>query len=108
MARDDHPLHAARAVPVKRSTRGGSRSIARTSLRPELCRYHACIPCDAAITLATPLFRGRMPEGRYAVFAYEGPVSGLDEFFGTIYSCWFPESALTPGRLYPVSTIRGR
>ncbi len=38
----------------------------------------------------------RMPEGRYAVFTYRGPVDGLDESYRTIYSCWFPLSAVDP------------
>lgn len=63
---------------------------------PELCRYHACIPCPPEQPLALPLFHARMPEGRYAVFTYRGPVDGLDASYRTIYSCWFPLSAVDP------------
>jgi AraC family transcriptional regulator len=65
-----------------------------TVTAPELCRYHACIPDSSNTAVAPPLFRSRMPEGRYAVFTYDGAVSGLDEAFRTIYSCWFPLSSL--------------
>ncbi len=63
---------------------------------PELCRYHACVPCPKAIPLPPPLFRGRMSEGRYAVFRYAGEVSGIPEVYRSIYSCWFRESSLAP------------
>lgn len=68
---------------------------------PELCRYHACVPCSAEQTLTAPLFRGRMPEGRYAVFSWRGPVAELEASYRTIFSCWFPTSALAPDDYTP-------
>jgi predicted transcriptional regulator YdeE len=37
-----------------------------------------------------------MPEGRYAVFRYEGPVTAIGAAYRSIYSCWFVESTLSP------------
>jgi AraC family transcriptional regulator len=74
---------------------------------PELCRYQACVPCEAERTLTPPLFRDRMPEGRYAVFSYDGAVDGLDDAFRTIYSCWFPESSLSPHDFTPYQRYIG-
>ncbi|HKU40425.1 MAG TPA: AraC family transcriptional regulator [Polyangiales bacterium] len=74
---------------------------------PELCRYHACVPCAPEQPLAPPLFRGRMPEGRFAVFTYDGAVEGLDASYRTIFSCWFPLSALAPDDLTPYQRYIG-
>jgi AraC family transcriptional regulator len=63
---------------------------------PELCRYQACVPCAPEVALGPPLFRARMPEGRYVVFTYEGAVAALEAYFRNIYSCWFPTSSLVP------------
>ncbi len=63
---------------------------------PELCRYHACVPCAPGIELPAPLFRARIPEGRYAVFAYDGPVSGVEGLYRRIYSEWFPRASVGP------------
>lgn len=68
---------------------------------PELCRYHACVPLLHDVRLPSPLFRGRLPEGRYAVFEYEGPVEDLEQAYRAIYSCWFPSSALAPEDFTP-------
>jgi AraC family transcriptional regulator len=68
---------------------------------PELCRYHACIPCSAEQRLPAPLFRGRLPEGRYAVFTWRGAVEQLEASYRTIFSCWFPLSALAPDDYTP-------
>lgn len=78
-----------------------------TVTAPELCRYHACVPNPVDQTLAPPLFRARMPEGRYAVFSYDGPISGLDDAFRTIYSCWFPLSSLAPEDFTPYQRYVG-
>lgn len=74
---------------------------------PELCRYHACVPNPDNVAIAAPLFAARMPEGRYAVFTYDGPVAGLDDIFRTIYSCWFPLSSLTPEDFTPYQRYVG-
>ncbi len=63
---------------------------------PELCRYHACIPCGREAALPPPLFRGAMAAGRYAVFDYRGAASEVGAAYRSIYSCWFPESSLAP------------
>jgi len=68
---------------------------------PELCRYHACIPCPENAPLAPPLFRGRMAGGRYAVFAYQGAVDGVAAAYRSIYSCWFRHSSLAPADFVP-------
>ena len=61
---------------------------------PEFCRYQACVPCAANSELPEPLFRGRLPQGRYAVFSWEGPVSAIEDAYRAVYSCWLPFSAL--------------
>lgn len=61
---------------------------------PELCRYHACVPCPPTIDLPSPLFRAEIPAGRYAVFRYVGDVAGVEAMYRRIYSAWLPYSAL--------------
>jgi AraC family transcriptional regulator len=68
---------------------------------PELCRYHACIPCPRDKQLPAPLFQGSMQPGRYAVFHYEGAVTGVAEAYRSIYSCWFRASSLVPDDFVP-------
>lgn len=63
---------------------------------PERCRYHACVPCPPEIELPPPLFRARIPEGRYAVFAYAGEVADVEAYYRAIYAEWFPRSSLAP------------
>ncbi len=74
---------------------------------PDRCRYHACIPCDAARALPSPLFEGLMPEGRYAVFEYEGAVGGVADAYRSIYSCWFRESSVAPADYTPIDHYVG-
>lgn len=68
---------------------------------PELCRYHACVPCAANTVLPAPLFRGKRPAGRYAVFRYAGAVAEVPEAYRSVYSSWFRESSLTPADFVP-------
>lgn len=68
---------------------------------PELCRYHACVPCPPDAVLGAPLFRGEMPAGRWAVFRYTGDVSGVEEAYRSLYSCWFSESSVAPEDFVP-------
>lgn len=68
---------------------------------PELCRYHACVPCAPEQRLPAPLFRSTMQPGRYAVFHYQGAVEGVAEAYRSIYSCWFRESSLMPEDFVP-------
>lgn len=63
---------------------------------PELCRYHACVPCPRDIRLPAPLFRAQIPAGRYAVFEYSGDVTHADATYRAIYAEWFPQSSLAP------------
>ena len=63
---------------------------------PELCRYHACVPCPLDVALPSPLFRAEIPAGRYAVFRYVGDVAGVESMYKRIYSAWLPRSALAP------------
>lgn len=63
---------------------------------PELQRYHACIPCPDGTVVPPPLFVSRIPEGRYAIFHYDGSVDGLEEHHRAIYSLWFPSSSVAP------------
>ncbi len=63
---------------------------------PELCRYHACVPCPRSVALPAPLFRGELPAGRYAVFRYAGPVTGVESMYRRIYSAWLPTTTLAP------------
>lgn len=74
---------------------------------PELCRYHACVPCPPQLEPPSPLFRGQMLPGRYAVFAYTGPVAGIPEVYRSIYSCWFRESSLAPDDYTPLDHYVG-
>lgn len=69
---------------------------------PELCRYHACVPCLPEQPMPPPLFRGGMRAGRYAVFRYTGEVAGVAEAYRSIYSCWFVESRLAPEDFTPL------
>ena len=68
---------------------------------PDLCRYHACVPCAPDTPLAAPLFRGSMPRGRYAVFQYQGAADGVAAAYRSIYSCWFRHSSLVPADFTP-------
>jgi AraC family transcriptional regulator len=63
---------------------------------PERCRYHACVPAPAGAALPRPLFRGRIPESRYAVFRYAGAVAGVEQVYRAIYASWLPASSLAP------------
>jgi AraC family transcriptional regulator len=63
---------------------------------PELCRYHACVPCPPSHHLPAPLFRGELPAGRYAIFRYAGPVAEVDAMYRRIYSAWLPTTSLAP------------
>jgi AraC family transcriptional regulator len=63
---------------------------------PELQRYHACIPCPDGAVVPPPLFVSRIPDGRYAIFRYDGEVSGLEDHHRAIYSLWFPSSSVAP------------
>jgi AraC family transcriptional regulator len=69
---------------------------------PERCRYHACVPCSATTTLPAPLFQGGMKAGRYAVFRYAGPVSGVGAAYRSIYSCWFRASSVLADGFVPL------
>jgi AraC family transcriptional regulator len=69
---------------------------------PELCRYHACVPCPPDTKLPAPLFLGQMPAGRYAVFPYSGAVADVADAYRSIYSCWFRESSLSPEDFEPI------
>lgn len=68
---------------------------------PERCRYTAGVPCEPGVELPMPLFLGSMPAGRYAVFLYHGPVSGVGEAYRSIYSCWFRDRRFDPADLEP-------
>jgi AraC family transcriptional regulator len=63
---------------------------------PEFCRYHACVPCPRDGELPAPLFRARIPEGRYAVFAYSGDVAAVEAAYHAIYAHWFPQASVVP------------
>lgn len=68
---------------------------------PERCRYHACVPCAPEVVLPAPLFRGKMPAGRYAVFTYAGAVDEVQDAYRSVYSSWFRESSLAPADFVP-------
>lgn len=74
---------------------------------PELCRYHACVPCAPDSELPGPLFRGQMLSGRYAVFPFAGAVTSIPEVYRSIYSCWFRESSLSPDGYTPLDHYVG-
>lgn len=61
---------------------------------PELCRYHACVPCPSDARPAPPLFRARIPAGRYAVFHYAGAQAQVERMVRGIYSLWLPTSGV--------------
>ena len=69
---------------------------------PERCRYHACVPYSAAAAPPAPLFNGVMKAGRYAVFRYSGPVTGIGAAYRSIYSCWFRASSLVADDFAPL------
>lgn len=60
------------------------------------------MPCAAELELPSPLLRGQMQPGRYAVFSYAGAVVGIPEAYRSIYSCWFRESSLAPDGYMPL------
>ncbi len=74
---------------------------------PELCRYHAGVPCTSAERLAPPLFASAIPKGRYAVFPYDGAVDGVEARYRSIYSTWLPRSGLTAGDFIAVDRYVG-
>ena len=67
----------------------------------ERCRYDACVPCAPDAKVEWPLTRATMPSGRYAVFRVTGAVAALPEIYREVYTCWFPESGLSPVDLAP-------
>lgn len=69
---------------------------------PEQCRYHACVPCPRDRALPPPLFRGRLREGRYAVFRHVCDVAAIADAYRSVYSCWFRESSLAPDDFVPI------
>ena len=69
---------------------------------PERCRYHACVPCPVGAVLPPPLFPGVIKAGRYAVFHYAGPVSGVGAAYRSIYSCWFRASSVVADDFSPL------
>jgi|GEM_PF-5050321 len=74
-----------------------------------ICRYDACISAPGeGFQVPSPLFGSELPEGRYAVFAYDGPIDQLDELYRDIYSLWFPQSGLAPGGHPPVERYLSR
>lgn len=73
-----------------------------TLTAPELCRYHACIPCPTGFEPPAPLFRSRVPAGRYAVFHYAGEVAGVDRRVRAIYSLWLPRSSVEVDDFVPI------
>lgn len=73
-----------------------------TLTAPELCRYHACVPCPPGPALPPPLFAGKRSAGRYAIFRYRGPVDEVADAYRGIYSCWFQHSSLAPADYTPL------
>lgn len=73
-----------------------------TLTAPELCRYHACVPLPEGRALAPPLFRSTLPRGRYAIFRYDGPVTGVEQAYRDLYSVYFPETSLVPDEFFAV------
>lgn len=71
------------------------------------CRYHACVPCPENTPLPAPLFAGIRPAGRYAVFRYQGAVSGVEDAYRSIFSCWFRESSLALEDFVPMDHYVG-
>lgn len=69
---------------------------------PELVRYHACLPCPADFELPAPLFFGEIPAGRYAIFSYAGPVSGVEGLYRDIYSLWLAGASVRADDYVPV------
>ncbi|MFV8753139.1 AraC family transcriptional regulator [Nannocystaceae bacterium ST9] len=69
---------------------------------PELCRYHACVPCPPGFVPPAPLFRGHVPAGRYAVFRHVGELAGVERAFRAIYSLWLPSSSVEVDDFTPI------
>lgn len=78
-----------------------------TLTSPELRRYHAAVPCPAGAALEAPLFAAEIPAGRYAVFAYEGTVEGVEARYRSVYSTWLPQSGLTAGEFVALDRYVG-
>jgi AraC family transcriptional regulator len=69
---------------------------------PENCRFLACVPCPVNVMLPTPLFRGDMAAGRYAVFRYQGSAAGVAAAYRSVYACWFSGSSVSSQDFYAV------
>jgi AraC family transcriptional regulator len=78
-----------------------------TLTAPERCRYHACVPCPADERLPSPLEPAVRRAGRYAVFRYRGPVTGVADAYRSIYSCWFRDSSVVPDDFVPLDHYVG-
>lgn len=78
-----------------------------TLTAPQLCRYHACVPCPPDARVAPPLFRARIPAGRYAVFHYVGAQAGVERMVRAIYSIWLPASGAELDDFAPIDRYVG-
>lgn len=60
------------------------------------CRYDALLIIDPTIIVRSPFKRAIIPEGQYAVMAYQGSPDNTSEAIMSFYSNWLPESGFVP------------
>ena len=67
------------------------------ALRPNDALYLAGIKIQSDQTLPPGMVAWRMPGGLHARFLHRGPIAGIGQTIGGIYSQWFPTSGYTRG-----------
>lgn len=65
------------------------------------CRYTASIVVDEGVTVNAPFELAEIPNGKYAVLYYKGPVEETINAQLSIYSDWLPDSGFEPDN-YPL------
>lgn len=54
--------------------------------------YTACVEVSSFEDIPEGMVTKVVPEGRYAVFTYNGPIEKIGEFYKKIYKDWLPNS----------------
>jgi AraC family transcriptional regulator len=62
--------------------------------KPTQCRYDACVVISPGETLTGDAKEKTLPGGRYAVLAFDGPISGIGAAWDYLLGDWLPKSGL--------------
>ena len=62
----------------------------------QMFEYMCAVEVSTFDGLSAEIGRMRVPEQRYAVFTLDGPLSGLQNLWGSIWKEWLPASGLRP------------